>query len=71
MKKRLLAALVSGTLMMGALAGCGGSSAQTSDGGNTADQTTSQNYNIKVILKTLASEYWQYVAASRPARIWA
>ena len=61
MKKRLLAALVSGALMMSALAGCGGSSAQTSDSGNTADQTTSQNYNIKVILKTLASEYWQYV----------
>ena len=62
MKKRLLAALVSGALMMGALAGCGGSAAQTTnDGGNTADQTTNQDYNIKVILKTLASEYWQYV----------
>lgn len=61
MKKRLLAVLMSSAMLMGALAGCGGSSAQTSDGGNTADQTTSQNYNIKVILKTLASEYWQYV----------
>lgn len=61
MKKRLLAVLMSSAMLMSALAGCGGSSAQTSDGGNTADQTTSQNYNIKVILKTLASEYWQYV----------
>lgn len=61
MKKRLLAVLMSSAMLMSTLAGCGGSSAQTSDGGNTADQTTSQNYNIKVILKTLASEYWQYV----------
>ena len=60
MKKRLLAALVSGALMMSALAGCGGSTAQTNNGGDTADQTT-QDYHIKVILKTLASEYWQYV----------
>lgn len=56
MKKRLLAALVSGAMLMGALAGCGSSTAQTS-GGDTAQQ----DYHIKVILKTLASEYWQYV----------
>ena len=61
MKKRLLAALVSGALMMSALAGCGGSTAQTNNGGDAADQTTQQDYHIKVILKTLASEYWQYV----------
>ena len=61
MKKRLLAALVSGALMMSALAGCGGSTAQTNNGGDTADQTTQQDYHIKVILKTLASEYCQYV----------
>ena len=61
MKKRLLAALVSGALMMSALAGCGGSAAQTNNSGDTADQTTQQDYHIKVILKTLASEYWQYV----------
>ena len=47
--------------MMSALAGCGGSTAQTNNGGSTADQTTNQDYKIKVILKTLASEYWQYV----------
>ena len=60
MKKRLLAALVSGALMMSALAGCGSSGAQTS-GDDSAAQTASQDYHIKVILKTLASEYWQYV----------
>ena len=64
MKKRLLAALVCGAMLMGALAGCGSSTAQTS-GGDTAQtsggDTAQQDYHIKVILKTLASEYWQYV----------
>lgn len=60
MKKRLLAALVSGAMMMNALAGCGSSGAQTS-GDDSAGQTANQDYHIKVILKTLASEYWQYV----------
>mgnify|MGYP003088015949 CR=1 FL=1 len=61
MKKRLLAVLMSSAMLMSALAGCGGSTAQTNNGGDTADQTTQQDYHIKVILKTLASEYWQYV----------
>lgn len=60
MKKRLLAALVSGAMLMSALAGCGSSGAQTS-GDDSAGQTANQDYHIKVILKTLASEYWQYV----------
>ena len=60
MKKKLLAALVSGAMLMSALAGCGSSGAQTS-GDDSAGQTANQDYHIKVILKTLASEYWQYV----------
>ena len=60
MKKRLLAALVSGAMLMSALAGFGSSGAQTS-GDDSAGQTANQDYHIKVILKTLASEYWQYV----------
>lgn len=60
MKKRLLAALVSGAMLISALAGCGSSGAQTS-GDGSAGQTANQHYHIKVILKTLASEYWQYV----------
>ena len=60
MKKRLLAALVSGAMLMSTLAGCGSSGAQTS-GDDSAGQTANQDYHIKVILKTLASEYWQYV----------
>ena len=60
MKKRLLAALVSGAMLISALAGCGSSGAQTS-GDDSAGQTANQDYHIKVILKTLASEYWPYV----------
>lgn len=60
MKKRLLAALVSGAMLISALTGCGSSGAQTS-GDGSAEQTANQDYHIKVILKTLASEYWQYV----------
>lgn len=60
MKKRLLAALVSGAMLISALAGCGSSGAQTSSD-DSAGQTANQDYHIKVILKTLASEYWQYV----------
>ncbi len=60
MKKRLLAALVSGAMLISALAGCGSSGAQMS-GDDSAGQTANQDYHIKVILKTLASEYWQYV----------
>lgn len=60
MKKRLLSALVSGAMLMSTLAGCGSSGAQT-NGDDSAAQTASQDYHIKVILKTLASEYWQYV----------
>lgn len=60
MKKRLLSALVSGAMLMSTLAGCGSSGAQTS-GDDSAGQTANQDYHIKVILKTLASEYWQYV----------
>ncbi|MFR8735594.1 MAG: sugar ABC transporter substrate-binding protein [Butyricicoccus sp.] len=60
MKKRLLAALVSGAMLISALAGCGSSGAQTS-GDDSAGQTANQDYHIKVILTTLASEYWQYV----------
>ena len=60
MKKRLLAALVSGAMLISALAGCGSSGAQTI-GDDSAGQTANQDYHIKVILKTLASEYWQYV----------
>ena len=60
MKKRLLAALVSGAMLISALTGSGSCGAQTS-GDGSAEQTANQDYHIKVILKTLASEYWQYV----------
>lgn len=73
MKKRLLAVLMSSAMLMSALAGCGGSTAKTNNGGDTADQTTQQDYHIKVILKRShpSTGSMSATAASRPARIWA
>lgn len=79
MKKRLLAMLLAGAMCAGLTACGGGgdtggsstggdnSTPSTSDaagGGDTgAATTTGGNYKIDVILKTTASEYWQYVLA--------
>ena len=66
-KKRVLAAVLSGMFMVGSLAGCGGGTTtdSTADSQNTtATETTTKDRSdmtIKVVLKTLASEYWQYV----------
>ena len=72
MKKRLLAALVSGAMLMGALAGCGSSTAQTS-GGDSAGQTAS-----RIITSRSFSKRWHpntgsmsATAAKKQARIWA
>lgn len=66
-KKRVLAAVLSGMFMVGSFAGCGGGTTtdSTADSQNTtATETTTKDRSdmtIKVVLKTLASEYWQYV----------
>lgn len=65
-KKRVLAAVLSGMFMVGAFAGCGGDTTadSTADSQNTATSETTKDRSdmkIKVVLKTLASEYWQYV----------
>ncbi|EOQ36279.1 sugar ABC transporter substrate-binding protein [Butyricicoccus pullicaecorum] len=66
-KKRVLAAVLSGMFMIGSFAGCGGGTTtdSTADSQNTtATETTTKDRSdmtIKVVLKTLASEYWQYV----------
>lgn len=73
MKKRFLALLLA-CLMTGSLAACGGSgssdSGSAADSGSTADTGSSADaqgtdaggsYNICVILKTTAAEYWQFV----------
>ena len=69
-KKRVLAALMSGMMLTGMLAGCSGDSQKaaenTASTESTAEDTAASgkdraDMNIKVVLKTLASEYWQYV----------
>ncbi|MDO4271016.1 MAG: sugar ABC transporter substrate-binding protein [Eubacteriales bacterium] len=72
MKKRLLAMLLAGAMCAG-LAACGsnGGDATTppADGGDSNASTDggSGSYKIDVILKTTASEYWQYVQAGANA----
>lgn len=61
MTKRIGAAMLSTALLMGALTGCGGNTSSSTDGDNAASAST-ENPHISVVLKTLASEYWAYVA---------
>ena len=59
MKKRLLAMLLAAAMCTG-LAACSSDTgtATTPEGGETAESGDG-SYNIDVILKTTASEYWQ------------
>lgn len=67
MKKRLLAMLLAGA-MCASLAACGNNGdQQPADGGDTGAQAGGDSYKIDVILKTTASEYWQYVVAGAKA----
>ena len=58
MKKTLLAALMSTTLLFSAC-----SMGASEDGSGSASGDASGKVKVGVILKTLSSEYWQYVAA--------
>lgn len=61
MKKTLLAAFVTASL---ALSACSMGAAEPGSGGTTADgDATGGDIKVGVILKTLSSEYWQYVAS--------
>ena len=63
-KKRVLAMLLAGamTLSMTACGGSGGSGTKTDTGDQGGSSASgSAKYNVSVILKTLAAEYWQYV----------
>lgn len=68
-KKRVLPLLVAGAMCIGMMAGCGGSSGgdTPSSAGSASASGGSGNYKIDVILKTTASEYWQYVMAGAQA----
>lgn len=63
-KKRVLAMLLAGamTLSMTACGGSGGSGTKIDSGDQGGSSASgSAKYNVSVILKTLAAEYWQYV----------
>jgi len=68
MKKKFLAMLLA-CLMTGSLAACGGNGSGESGGGSSADNgqdapqssDSGRTYNISMILKTTAAEYWQFV----------
>ena len=68
MKKRLLAMLLTGALCA-SMAACssGGSSSTGTESGGESAEGGSGSYKISVILKTTASEYWQYVQAGAEA----
>ena len=69
--KRILAALMAMVMVLG-LAACGGSDAAASStpaasSAPAASAPAAEGYNVSVILKTTASEYWGYVVAGAKA----
>ena len=70
MAKRILAALMASVMVLG-LAACGGSDAASSAPAASAPaasgEAAAEGYNVSVILKTTASEYWGYVVAGANA----
>ena len=62
-KNRIGAALLSSAMLTAMLTGCGSTTGSTaSSGGENAGSGNADGQHITVILKTLASEYWSYVA---------
>lgn len=60
--KRLMATMLAGAMVFG-MTGCGGNSDNNSNAaGSGSEQKAGNNpYNVSVILKTTAAEYWQFV----------
>lgn len=72
--KRVSAMILAG-ILAGTMTACGG---QTADESETAQQAqtneaSDKEYQVGVIVKTTASEYWSYVVAvpKRQRKIWA
>ena len=66
MKKRLLAALMASSLML-SLAACGGGDTNTSAQGETGTEAQDGPYQISMVLKTNAAEFWQVIQAGAEA----
>ncbi len=62
---------LTGAMAVGMLAGCGGSKSEApaadAGAGSAPAAAASSDYSVDVILKTTASEYWQYVQAGAKA----
>ena len=57
--KRLMATMLAGAMVFG-MTGCGGADKQPA-GSGTSEKGSDDAYNVSVILKTTAAEYWQFV----------
>ena len=63
MKKKLLAMTLASAMCVSMLAGCGGSSASTDNGGSSAD--SGDAYNISVIVKLTDSHFNKVMAGAK------
>lgn len=62
MKKKVLAVLLGGCMVVGMLAGCGsnGGDTKTTDGDTkTEGSGDSKGYHFEVVVKSFQSSYWQ------------
>ena len=61
MKKKVLAVLLGGCMVVGMLAGCGSKAndTKTDDGNKTEGSGDSKGYHFEVVVKSFQSSYWQ------------
>ena len=61
MKKKVLAVLLGGCMVVGMLAGCGSKAndTKTDDGNKTGGSGDSKGYHFEVVVKSFQSTYWQ------------
>lgn len=62
MKKKVLAVLLGGCMVVGMLAGCGSKADDTKakdDGNETEGSGDSKGYHFEVVVKSFQSSYWQ------------
>ena len=67
MKKKVLAVLLGGCMVVGMLAGCGsnGGDTKTTDGDTkTEGSGDSKGYHFEVVVKSFQSSYWQAAVQS-------
>lgn len=61
--KKLTALLMTALMLMGSLAGCGGTATDAGAGNTDVQQTTSDEKTIYVIVKVLGNQYWSVLQA--------